>query len=436
MVVGSSTYENINKSLDDLRDKEVLSFTKEQIEKFSIALRSGKIELEKSGDDWRMTQPIKAPAEKTEVETLLGKFAPLKADKFVDDKPADIKKYTLHQPWIQVDIWPMGKKRQTTLFIGRKSQADSGKVFAMTSSEKPVFLLPDTILTDLKKTSNDLRRKNVLGITKDDVTRIALRNKSGSFGLEKSGDDWKLYQPSTGKADGGTVDSILFAVQDLRADEFIDKPKPDKVYGLHQPQADVAVTEKSTTTKLLLGRRNADNTGVFAKVEGDSTVYLVGTSILDTLNKKLSDLRDKTVTNFDRKDLKQFSIVREGKTLTIVHSGKDKWNITQPEKAEADSAKLSTTLYSIGNLMADAVVTELSEDKVKAARALAFYGLDKPRIQVNIELHKGEPITLLIGKRTQSGDKVFFMRKDGKTVYTKSDYLLTDLEKEVKDLKK
>lgn len=436
MVVPTATYDNFNKSLDDLRDKEVLSSNKEEVSKFSIALKSGNMELEKRGADWRMTKPVEAPAEKTEVETLLGKLAPLRADKFVDDKPADIKKYSLDKPWVQVGLWTANSKRPTTLFIGKKSQTDTGKVFAMTSAEKPVFLLPDTILTDLKKSPNDLRRKNVVDIAKDDVTRVSLKNKQGSFGIEKSGDAWKLFQPSQAKADGGTVDTLLYAVQDLKADEFIDKPQPDQAYGLNTPQVEVAVTTKAATTKLLLGKRTADSLNVFAKVDGESTVYRVPTSIVDSLNKGLNELRDKTVVKFDRKDLKRFSIMRDGKTLTIEHTGKDKWSITEPEKCDADSGKLSTTLYALENISADTIVCELPADPAKVTQTLAFYGLDKPRIEVSIELRKGEPITLLVGKRTQSGDKVFFMRKGDKTVYAKSDYLITDLEKEVKDLKK
>ncbi len=436
MVVPTATYDNFNKSLDDLRDKVVLSSNKDDVSKFSVSLKSGNMELEKRGADWRMTKPVEAPVEKTEADTLLGKVAPLRAAKFVDDRPADIKKYSLDKPWIQVDMWTANSKRPTTLFIGKKSQTDIGKVFAMTSTEKPVFLLPDTILTDLKKSPRDLRRKSVVSIVKDDATRVSLKNKQGAFGIEKSGDAWKLFQPSKAKADGGAVDTLLYAVQDLRADEFIDNPQPDEVYGLNAPQAEVAVTTKAATTKLLLGKRTADNLNVFAKVDGESTVYRVSTSIVESLNKGLNELRDKTVVKFDRRDLKRFSVKRDGNNLTIEHTGKDKWTITDPEKCDADSGKLSTTLYTLENISADLIVCELPADPVKVARTLAFYGLDRPRIEVSIELRKGEPIVILVGNRTQSGDKVFFMRKGDKTVYAKSDYLVTDLEKEVKDLKK
>ncbi|MBI3920614.1 MAG: DUF4340 domain-containing protein, partial [Armatimonadetes bacterium] len=404
--------------------------------KLTISTKSGNLALEKAGADWSLGAPLKSPAETTEVDTLLGKVAELKADKFVDDKPSDLHMYSLDKAWIQVDLWKTGGKRPITLFIGKRSSTDTGKVFAMTSTDKPVFLLPDTMLTDLKKSAQDLRRKNVVDVNKDDVKTFTLTNQFGSFGVEKVGNDWKLFKPNAAKADGSTVDSLLYAVQDLKADEFIDSPQPLSAYGLDKPQMEFAVTAKSGSAKLLIGKATSDKTAVFAKADPGTTVCKVPSSILDSLKKNLNDLRDKTVVKFDRKDLDQLSILREGKTLTIAHTGKDKWEITQPEKAEVDSSKLSSTLYTLETLSADSIVAELPSDQQQAAAKLAYYGLDKPRVQVDLTIKKQKPVTVLVGKRTQSGDKVFFMRKGDNTVYTKSEYLLIDLEKEVKDLKK
>ncbi|NCO36873.1 MAG: hypothetical protein AUJ92_06735 [Armatimonadetes bacterium CG2_30_59_28] len=436
LVVASSTYDNFNKSLDDLRNKEVIDLKKESVTKFTIARKAAKLTFEKMGDGWKLTEPIETPADKTEVDTLLGKVVPLTADKFVDDAPKDIGKYSLKHPWVQVDLWAAGKKRATSLFIGKKSADDTGKVYAMTSMDKPVFLLADTLLSDLRKGPSQVRQKQLADIEKDNVTKFVLTNKRGTFGVEKAGKDWKLFQPKTAAADSGAVDSVLWDVDDLKADEFIDKPQPLKVYGLHQPQMQIAVSEGSTTTTIQVGRKKGDDSGVFAKVDGRDTVYIVAVDVLKDFDKSLKDLLDKTVVKFEREDLKKLTIRRDGKPLVIEHTGKDKWMITSPKKVEADGGKLSTILYDIENMTADTIAGELPTQDVRRAKSLAFYGLDKPSIQVDVELKQGKPITVLLGKRTQSGDKVYGMRKDDSTVYTKSDYLLTDLQKSVDDLKK
>jgi len=435
-VVAASTFDNFNKSLDDLRDKEVIKLRKEAVTKFSIRRKAGKLTFAKEGEGWKLIEPVDTPADKTEVDTLLGKVVPLTADKFVDDRPKDISKYSLDKPWIQVDIWTGTKKRPTSLFIGKKSKTDTGKVFAMTSTDKPVFLLSDTILSDLRKEMKDVRQKQLADIEKDNVTKFVLTNSHGTFGVEKSGKEWKLFQPKVTAADSSTVDSILWDVDDLKADEFIDKPQALKVYALHKPQIQITVSEGSKTTTVRIGRKKSDGSGVFAQVEGKTTVFVVPTDVLKDFDKSLKDLLDKTVVKFDRADLKTLTIRREGKTLTVEHTGKDKWTITSPKKVEADSGKLSTILYDIESLNADSIAGELPQEEIRRAKALAYYGLDKPRIQLDIMLKKGKMFTVLIGKRTKSGDKVFLMRKGDSTVYVKSDYLLTDLEKDVDDLKK
>lgn len=434
-LVEVSLFDNVDKELKDFRDKTALRLEKDKVEKFALAYTDSALEFQRAGDDWKLMKPMETAADKTEVDNLLQKIIDLKADNFVEDNPTNIRQYSIDKPWIRVDAWKRGQTRAETLFIGRKSSKDTGKVFAQNSAEKPVFLLADSVLKDLKKKPEDLRSKKVLSVDKANIERFRLVARKETLEVErtKTGDDetWAVLQPTKSKADKTEVDNLLYAVSDLQAKGFVDKPGPLKRFGLEAPSVEVSlwVHGESTPKVLQVGKKSSEAGNLFVKTTLADTVYKVADSLLDNLKMTPGRFRDKELLSLKKEDVKRITLRHSGQTITLVQAGKDKWEITSPKRAEADSSKVSSVFWSLESLRGDDFVAE------KPA-TLAPYGLDKPQVEAEIDI-KGQGLkTVLLGNRLPKGDKVYLMLKGGSVVLDKSDYILTDLKKTVDDLKK
>ncbi len=79
----------LRRTLDELREKRVLPFDKDGIERAELRWQGGGVVLAKEEGAWRVVEPLSDRADPEAVESLLSDLSYLRADDFVDDPPAD-----------------------------------------------------------------------------------------------------------------------------------------------------------------------------------------------------------------------------------------------------------------------------------------------------------------------------------------------------------
>src|SRR4029077_19436510 len=92
-------------------------------------------------------------------------------------------------------------------------------------------------------------------------------------------------------------------LESLETSKTVDEnPSSVKDYGLDPVRATVGVRQTGETAmrKVNLGSKTPTGADLYARVEGQPKLFLVGASADDTLNRSTFDLRDKTVLKFDR----------------------------------------------------------------------------------------------------------------------------------------
>jgi hypothetical protein len=95
--------QTLEKSLDDLRDKRVLVFDREQVQRIRVAWLDGGVLLEKADDGWKLLEPVVGPADATTVQGLLSSLSFLRAKSFVDAPPPDAE-LGLAKPELEVTL--------------------------------------------------------------------------------------------------------------------------------------------------------------------------------------------------------------------------------------------------------------------------------------------------------------------------------------------
>ena len=91
-----------------------------------------------------------------------------------------------------------------------------------------------------------------------------------------AGDAWQLLQPSTGPADGASVDGLLTTAADLRSSDTLKVPPPAQELGLDPARLTVACAlAKGASYTLSIGGQNFDGSGDYARVSGDARVYVI-----------------------------------------------------------------------------------------------------------------------------------------------------------------
>ena len=247
----------LNKTPFDLRDKTVLKFDRVGADALTLeASGSPALSFARKASDWRLVKPVDARADFSAVDGVIGRIAQLKMKGIEpvggpgakDLAPADLKKYGFDKPQATATVG-VGSTR-AVLALGTKK--DETTVYARDVSRPLVFTVESTLLDDLKKKSDDLRKKDLFEFRS--FTAVGLDVTLGKNALtfakeqeapkepEKGKDDkgkekdkaaaepppppvekWKQTKPASKDVDQSKLTDLLTTLSNLRAESFAEK---------------------------------------------------------------------------------------------------------------------------------------------------------------------------------------------------------------------
>jgi hypothetical protein len=227
--VFSSTKTSFDKSLNDLRDKRLLTFDSNNLTRVELASGKSDIEFGKNNqNEWTIVKPQPYRADNFQVEELLRKLGDAKMDlsgTADDQKKADAA-YASGQP---VGAAKVSDASGTQTLDVRKNKDD---YYAKSSVVKGAYKISSDLGKELEKPLDDFRNKKVFDFGFSDPNKIEVQQGTSDKVYARSGSDWKLNGQTM---DAGTVQSFIDKLRDLAATKFVTE-------GFTIPTASVSVT--------------------------------------------------------------------------------------------------------------------------------------------------------------------------------------------------
>ncbi|MCS7192344.1 MAG: DUF4340 domain-containing protein [Armatimonadetes bacterium] len=426
VVLTSWLLDDANKTPDDFRDKRMIVFKKDAVNKISLVYPDKEIVCERKGkDEWRLIEPLRTEADNNAITNLLDKLSNLQARQFVIERPKKVQlaSYKLDKPNFQIQIWLKGRKKPLTVTIGKQHETDKARHYARTTRFPAVVLVDEFDLKDIRKTENDLRSKKVLVFKKDDVEKLELKFNGTEVELQKTkeGEEtrWRMLKPVKVPADTWRVDDILWALDGAQAEGFIDKLQNLAQFGLDKPQLELKLWEKKRKQPKTVWMSVKGNTGYLRTSEGE-TVFKVRMSLLDDLKKSPNDLRDLQVVKFKRDDAEEILLRWGKKRVRLVKRAERNWETIEPKRKSANWTTVDSILFELESMRAEKWVAEKPQPE---------HGLDKPQLEAEVKLKGGKTITVKFGKMAEK-DSVFVCSSySDDQVYRKAKFVLDNLKR-------
>jgi hypothetical protein len=290
LLVGQYEEAALNKSTFDLRDKSIVKFDRSKVDGVDVAVDGRTIEFAKAGTDWKMTKPLAARADFSAVEALVGQVETAQMKSIVGKaaSPADLRKYGLDKPSAAVSVH-LGSAR-ATLQLG--ANADESSVYARDAANPDVVTVDSTLASDLKKSADDYRRKDMFEFRAFNATHVELTRNGQTVVFERvkgEGDapsTWRRVSPNPGEPESGKVDSLLAGLADIRATSFV--PTTART-GLDSPALTVVARfdEGKKEERVTFGRSGSD---AFAARTDDPGAAKIESEKLDEAIKALDEL--------------------------------------------------------------------------------------------------------------------------------------------------
>jgi hypothetical protein len=277
-------------------------------------------------------------------------------------------------------------------------------------------------------------KKLVMTLTPDSVTRVELIRGEDTIELSREGTDWRLTKPLSAPADQRAVEALIRTVAEAEEKRRIDAPESLQQFGLEPPTVVVGLTDRDgkTLPRLAIGGSAPIGFSVYLRRGDEPAVLMTNAAVRSALDKKVDDLRDKTIITFSNDEVREVVLEKRGGERVVVAQDESGWRITEPLEAKADTAEIQSLLGTLRALRAQGFVDESEE----AARATQ--GLDDPQLALTLRMKDGkEERRVLLGNPLpdESKKQLFAQSLPGGQVFLAASTSLVSLSKTAPDLR-
>src|SRR6266508_346204 len=135
------------------------------------------------------------------------------------------------------------------------------------------------------------------------------------------------------------------------------------------------------------------------------------------------------ILTLNEADISKIELKKKGgDQIVLVRDSNGKWQITSPKSMGVDDSAISSMLSVLSSLKSERLVEE-------KAGNLGQYGLNDPRLEVNITDKNNAVHKLLIGDDTPAGGGAYAQLAGDARVFTIATFSKTNLDKSLNDLR-
>ena len=209
--------------------------------------------------------------------------------------------------------------------------------------------------------------------------------------VRKDEKEWVLTAPQTLNADSEEFDRLARAASALRRESIVEPNAADLTkFGLNPAQTSLKFkTKDGKDFAIDFGNNNPTGSFSYAAFPGQKGVFLVSTSAANSFNKKVDDLRNRSVLIFEQPEVQSLSVNNPKGVFELIKDKDDRWWFNGTEKRAADGPGVRGILSALSTGKIKEFFNENTGD-------YATLGLDKPFIDISLAYGKNRAIKHLI----------------------------------------
>jgi len=147
---------DLTKTPFDLRDKSLFSFEREEIFRLQATMADRKYVIERSGQKWKILEPIKAKGDPRKARALLSSIGLLKFNAIIDEMPVKDEPYGLDRASLELVLFNNEGNRLGHLRIGKEVPGKEGLVYGRTGEKSPLYGIDAKMVDEIRKELSDL----------------------------------------------------------------------------------------------------------------------------------------------------------------------------------------------------------------------------------------------------------------------------------------
>ena len=269
--MASYNKSSLDKSLDDLRDKRLLTVNSDKVSRIELLRKNQDIEFGRNKDEWQILKPKPLRADSFEVGELARKLtgARMEPSGSEDDKKKAAGAFAQGGAIATAKVTDESGTQELQI---RKSK---DTYYAKSSVVEGVYKVGTDLGQALDKSLDDFRNKKLFDFGYSDPDKIEIHSGAKAYFVTKGGADW--WGADGKKLDAGSVQELISKLRDLTANKFVDS-------GFTQPEIEATVVSNDAkrVEKVLISK---SGNSYVARRENEPALYELDSSPVDDLRK-------------------------------------------------------------------------------------------------------------------------------------------------------
>ncbi len=250
--------------------------------------------LKKSGDEWRLVEPINYKAVTSTVESMTTALSELKVVDVISEKAENHKKFKLDDDG-GVEVTALsGKDVLAHLIVG---DAKNGITFARLPKKNTVYRMKGSFRFHFDKASRMIRDKTIIKLDYDDFNQVTYETGESKLVFKKEGEkDAEVITPVDTEIDNfdeSKAKTVIRSVLTLNTIDFQDEPLPEEETGLGADATKVLIEytkdDKPASVTLLVGKQNTEKKKTYVKLADKDQIFLISDYTAKRLKFQASD---------------------------------------------------------------------------------------------------------------------------------------------------
>jgi Domain of unknown function (DUF4340) len=269
----------IDKSLNDLRDKRLLSVDADKLSRLELVRKNQTIEFGRNKEEWQILKPKPLRADSSQVGELARKLADARMD--LSGSGTDPKETT---PAF-ARATPIATVRVTDPSGTQELQVRKSKdaYYAKSSAVQGTYKVDADLGQALDKGLDDFRNKKLFDFGFTNPSKIEMHSGTKEYFLTRGSAGGADWWSNGKKMDAGSVQSYISSLRDLASTKFLDS-------GFANPTTEVTITSDDGKRVEKVSFAKSGNNYI-AKRENEPTLYLVDSSTVEALQKSADDIK-------------------------------------------------------------------------------------------------------------------------------------------------
>jgi hypothetical protein len=416
-LVNQSVKKALDKKPEEFRDRKLTDLILAQVVRVVLKTSAGEMELQKTGDHWDITKPLRARADDQKVNDLVAQITTARIQQFVADDKGDLHPYGLAEPRGSMTLFTQDDKPGSpgqTLQIGGVPEKEKDQVYVRFASRGFVYTLPKKVDEMLNTKPDDLRDRHLVRIDTKILDRVTIDSQGkGKTVLARKDENWTIANRNNAPANSTEAQRLIDIMQNEQVTKFVEDVASNlSKYGLDKPQLTVTfssfASENTAETKageqpfasVAFGKIDGDT--VFARVGDEPFIVAVRRTLLDQIWSDPIQWQDLAIFNFKPEQIHRVT-VKSDKELELVRGANNEWTWAK------GSGPIS---QANANSIANALATLRAVNSIGAI--LPGHGFDKPQLVVTFTTSPDDKAShkLTVGGTAPNGN--WFAKIDGR----------------------